>query len=113
MLSLRSLRSLYWDQYCLISSSKTQRDQCTLSKFADDSKLSGAADTPKEWNTIPGNPAYLNKLETWVHENFRRYNKDKFKVLHLDGSYPSYQYSLGNKGLWATVQRRTCGYGQI
>jgi len=39
-------RGLSWDQYSLTSLSMTDDEiECTLSKFADDTKLSGAVDT--------------------------------------------------------------------
>ena len=44
--------------------------KCTLSKFADNTKLSAAVDT-------------LDRLERWAHANLMMFNKEKCKALHL------------------------------
>ncbi|KAK4815066.1 hypothetical protein QYF61_015350 [Mycteria americana] len=61
--------------------------ECTLSKFADDTKLSGARE---------GMPPQrdLDRLVEWATVNLMKFNKAKCKVLHLGRCSPQYQYRL-------------------
>jgi len=76
---------------CLRLNDLDSEIQCTLSKLADDTKLSGAADTPEGWDAVQRD---MDKLENWTCVNLMRFNQDKCKVLHLGQGNRCYQYRL-------------------
>ena len=54
--------------------------ECTLSKFADDTKVWGAVNTPEGQDAIQRG---LDRLEQWAQVNLRRFNKSRCKILCL------------------------------
>ncbi|PKU42191.1 rna-directed dna polymerase from mobile element jockey-like [Limosa lapponica baueri] len=77
--------------------------ECILSKFTDDTKLGGLADTPEGCATIQRD---LNRLESWAEKNLMRFNKGKCKVLHLGRKNPRHQYRLGVDLLGSTTEEK-------
>lgn len=63
-----------------------------LSKYANDTKLGGVADTPEGCAVIQQD---LDRLERWAGRNQVRFNKSKCRVLHLGRNNRTYQYRLG------------------
>jgi len=65
--------------------------ECTLSKFADDTKVQGTIDTSVGQNAIQRD---LVRLGQQAQVNLMRINKSKCRILHLGCGNSLYQYKL-------------------
>ncbi|GAB0204482.1 mitochondrial enolase superfamily member 1 [Grus japonensis] len=80
--------------------------ECTLSKFTDDTKLGGVADTPEGCTAIQQD---LDRLESWVERNHMNFNKGKCKVLHLGSNNRMHQYRVGADLLGSSAAEKDLG----